>query len=136
MIGSHHRLFRLKPWLIRTLIPKGLPGTYLLYRTGRPIYAGRSDSDLRNRLITHALTERAEHFGFGVFSDSDRAYDMECALFHALEPRVTNLIHPASPKGTGRSCFICCATSLVTISPVLLQLIGSRTPNRGETGQA
>lgn len=109
MIGHHYRLFKLQPWLVRTLVPPRRAGTYLLYRAGRPIYAGRSDADLRNRLITHALADRAEHFGFGVFTDADRAFDMECALFHALAPSVTNLIHPASPKGSGRPCFICSA---------------------------
>ena len=39
--------------------------------------------------------------------DAERAFDMECALFHALHPSTTNLIHPASPKGSGRPCFIC-----------------------------
>ena len=106
MIGSHHRLFRLKTWLVRTLIPQRLAGTYLLYREAGPIYAGRSDEDLRSRLIDHAQAERADYFGFSVYADAARAFDMECALFHQLD-KATNLIHPASPKGSRRPCFIC-----------------------------
>lgn len=107
MIGAHHRLFKLEPWLVRALIPPGKVGTYLLYRSGRPIYTGRSDEDLRNRLVTHAQTKRADYFGFTTYPDADRAFDMECALFHALRHTSTNLIHPASPKGSQRSCIIC-----------------------------
>jgi hypothetical protein len=106
VIGGNHRVFRLKSWLVRALIPEGKSGTYLLYQSGRPVYAGRSDEDLRSRLVTHARFERAEHFGFDVFPDAHRAFDMECALFHSLGPK-TNLIHPASPKSSGRTCFIC-----------------------------
>jgi len=107
VIGAHHRLFKLKPWLVRALIPRGRAGTYLLYRFGRPVYAGRSDEDLQNRLVVHAHTERADYFGFSVFADAERAFDMECALFHSLRKTTTNLIHPASPKRSGRTCFIC-----------------------------
>lgn len=107
MIGVHHRLFKLKPWLVRALIPQGCAGTYLLYSFGQPVYAGRSDEDLRNRLVAHAQIKRADYFGFSVLADADRAFDMECALFHALRTTTTNLIHPASPKHSGRTCFIC-----------------------------
>lgn len=107
MIGARHRLFRLEPWMVRALIPSGKAGTYLLYRSGRPIYAGRSDEDLRNRLVTHAQTKRADYFGYATYPDAERAFDMECALFHTLGHKTTNLIHPASPKGSQRACFIC-----------------------------
>lgn len=107
MIGAHQRLFRLEPWLVRALIPSGKAGTYLLYRFGKPIYTGRSDQDLRNRLVTHAQMRRADYFGFMTYPDAERAFDMECALFHTLRPMTTNLIHPASPKGSQRHCFIC-----------------------------
>lgn len=50
------RLYRLSPWLIRALIPVGYIGTYKLFRLGEtePIYVGRSDTCLRNRLLRHA----------------------------------------------------------------------------------
>lgn len=107
MIGPHHRLFKLEPWLVRALVPPRKAGAYLLYIGGQPIYTGRSDEDLRNRLQAHAFAQRADYFGFGLYPDAARAYDMECALFHALCPLSGNLIHPASPKTSGRSCVIC-----------------------------
>lgn len=107
MIGRKHRVFKLDPWLVRALIPRGRPGTYLLYRMGRPVYAGRSDLDLQHRLITHARAGRGDYFGFNTYPDPARAFDMECALFHALKPITSNVIHPASPGHSGRKCFIC-----------------------------
>ncbi len=107
MICTHHRLFKLEPWLVRAVIPQGKIGVYVLYISGKPVYAGRSDEDLRSRLVAHASVKRAEYFGFGLYSDASRAFDIECALFHALEPCTTNLIHPASPKGSGRICVVC-----------------------------
>jgi hypothetical protein len=107
MIGATYRLFRLKAWLVRALIGERHAGTYLLYRRGKPVYAGRSDRDLRRRLVTHAHHATGDYFGFSVHPDAERAYDMECALFHALHDVTTNRIHPASPKGSDRRCFIC-----------------------------
>jgi hypothetical protein len=101
------RLYLLKPWMVRALIPSNLAGAYVLYRDGRPVYAGRSDRNLQGRLVTHARGRRAPHFSFAVYPDPARAYDMECALYHSLHPDLTNLIHPASPAGSDRECPVC-----------------------------
>ena len=106
-LSMQRRLLSLEPWLVRALIPPGLVGTYLLYKGGYPIYAGRSDRDLRRRLISHAYNNRADYFEFDVHADSKQAYDVECALYHTLEGHTTNLIHPASPACTDLECFIC-----------------------------
>jgi hypothetical protein len=101
------RLYLLHPWLVRVLIPERRAGAYMLYTAGRPVYAGRSDRDLQGRLITHACSERADYFGYEVYPDAERAYDMECALFHMLVPNLVNRVHPAAPAATERQCFIC-----------------------------
>lgn len=101
------RLYRLDEWLIRALIPEHRIGTYLLYAGSKPVYAGRSDRNLRRRLIAHASWSCADHFGFEVYADADRAYDMECGLYHVLHYRMTNAIHPAAPAGSRRPCLIC-----------------------------
>ena len=105
--SEQRRLFSLEPWLIRAIVPPGLVGAYLLYRHERPVYAGRSDSDLRTRLMSHAYNNRADYFDFDVQPDPRRAFDLECALYHALAGQTANLIHPASPVSTDAGCFVC-----------------------------
>lgn len=105
--SSRKRLLSLKPWLVRTVIPPARIGTYLLYRRARLAYIGRSDRDLRRRLVVHAHYGRADYFEFDLHTDVRRAFDTECALFHACVGATTNLIHPASPSGTNMRCFVC-----------------------------
>jgi hypothetical protein len=129
MMRATYRAFRLEPWLVRALIGERHAGTYLLYRRGKPVYAGRSDRDLRKRLMTHAHHATGDHFGFSVHPDAGRAYDMECALFHTLHDITTNRIHPASPKGGDRRCFICGGREKSRIFSGTLQRGRLRTPN-------
>jgi hypothetical protein len=57
--------------------------------------------------MSHAYCNRADYFDFDVHPDPGGAFDMECALYHALEDRITNISHPASPPYDGLQCFIC-----------------------------
>ncbi|GAB2646731.1 hypothetical protein GCM10009743_22980 [Kribbella swartbergensis] len=52
------RRYRLSPWLIRVIIPPATLGAYVLWDDSAPIYVGRSDTDLRRRLISHAIRGR------------------------------------------------------------------------------
>jgi hypothetical protein len=109
-VFTRKRLFALQPWLVRAVIPPARAGSYLLYRRERLTYIGRSDSDLRRRLVAHAHAHRADYFEFDVHSDARRAFDTECGLFHACVGSTTNLNHPASPAGISLRCFICGAS--------------------------
>jgi predicted GIY-YIG superfamily endonuclease len=100
-------VYRLRPWLVRALIPPALIGTYVLYRDRKPIYVGRSDRDLQQRLLQHAATIRGDYFTYDVHPNPMTAFDVECSLFHALADEVTNLIHPDRPNHQEATCLFC-----------------------------
>lgn len=110
------RTYRLVPWVIRALIPHHLPGTYTLFNTTGTIYTGRSDTDLRRRLVEHARTGRAEYFDFDPHRSVGAAYLTECASYHALGTGLQNAIHPAAPRGTTETCPFCRLAALDTIA--------------------
>lgn len=106
------RLYKLSPWIIRILIPSGTIGTYILYEINNesiclPVYIGRSDIDLRNRLMQHALNYRAHFFEFMIQSSPENAYIVECSLYHALGNNIRNIIHPDKPNGIEILCPFC-----------------------------
>jgi len=113
--GIGRRAYRLAPWLVRALIPPGVTGTYVLLANGHAIYTGRSDTDLRRRLVEHARAGRGEFFDFDAHAHRRAAFVTECAAYHALGAGLENRIHPASPAGTGDDCPFCPATIAATI---------------------
>lgn len=111
MAHYYPRLYRLKPWFIRALIPSGLIGTYVLYVNDslgyRPVYTGRSDTDLRRRLINHPLMGHATHFDYDVFNSPEKAFIVECAKYHISTDIYLNQIHPATPANSNIKCPFC-----------------------------
>lgn len=105
MIGR--RLYRLRPWVVRALIPPGRVGSYTLYDNDSPHYNGRSDFDLAGRLAQHARAERGDYFSYDVHGRADAAYLVECAGYHLRIAAATTLIHPAAPRGVAVSCPFC-----------------------------
>ncbi len=103
------RLYRLRPWLVRILLPPAVTGTYLLV-TDEVHYVGRSDTDLRRRLLAHAADGHSDYFAYDVHADARRAYEAECAAYHALKGETRNLIHPAAPAGHHVPCPFCKAS--------------------------
>lgn len=105
------RLFKLSPHVVRMLIPKEIIGSYILYKLEDnkiiPEYIGRSDFDLRNRLIRHALNNKAQYFEYMVLDSREKAFNLECSLFHALSGEISNKIHPDNPNNIRISCPIC-----------------------------
>lgn len=103
------RLYRLSRWLIRALIPVGYIGTYKLFRVGEaePIYIGRSDTCLRNRLLRHAEANRADYFDYDIQWTLENCFIDECSAYHALLGKTDNLIHPAKPHGLNVKCPFC-----------------------------
>jgi len=105
------RLYKLRPWLIRALIPEGVPGSYVLYRQGVPVYVGRSDTDLQRRLLAHTASMRGEYFSFSTCTHALNAFSSECALYHAPPPGgIENKVHPAAPPQSGALCPFCPGT--------------------------
>lgn len=101
------RRFRLRPWLVRCLLPADAIGTYVLWDRRAPFYAGRSDTSLRRRLTEHAHNFTEAYFTFDIAHTSDIAFDMECSLFHALDGGVINRIHPGRPGFSAAACPFC-----------------------------
>ncbi|MFF4197470.1 GIY-YIG nuclease family protein [Nonomuraea sp. NPDC001831] len=107
---------KLAPWVVRALIPAGLIGTYMLYRNARPVYVGRSDSDLRQRLLRHAGNRRGEHFTYDVHFTPLQAFEVECSLFHTLRAQIENVIHPDQPDHMSARCPFCHSTLVETLA--------------------
>ena len=101
------RIYKLQSWLIRALIPTKLTGTYVLYDAGDPIYVGRSDRDLQQRLLQHAASGRGEYFSYDALWHPLAAFEVECSLFHALGSEVGNVLHPARPDYVSARCPFC-----------------------------
>lgn len=110
MIGRRYRLW---PWLVRALIPEGLPGTYVLWEVSNPFYVGRSDTSLQRRLLEHALNWPVAYFTFDIAQTPGLAFDMECSLFHALGEQTINRRHPH--RSTIRSTCSFCTTTLQNV---------------------
>jgi hypothetical protein len=101
------RLLQLRPWLVRAVVPAGLLGTYVLHRDVEPYYVGRSDTDLRRRLLQHCEAGLANYFSYDVHRSPQTAFDVECSLFHALAGVLANAIHPGAPDRSGARCPFC-----------------------------
>jgi predicted GIY-YIG superfamily endonuclease len=102
------RLLRLRPWLIRALIPANHIGTYMLYGDqGELFYVGRSDTDVQRRLIRHASDRRGEYFTYDIHHTVTSAFDVECALFHIHAETLSNRLHPDKPDFHPVTCAFC-----------------------------
>lgn len=102
------RLLRLRPWLVRALIPANQIGTYLLYTDqGNLFYIGRSDTDIQRRLVRHSTDRRGEYFTYDIHHTVTSAFDVECALFHIHADKLSNRLHPDRPDFHLVTCAFC-----------------------------
>ena len=69
------------------LLPIGVVGAYLLFADTEPIYAGRSDSCLRRRLLRHPPNNQASHVLWEACRTAYHAYCLEAFWFHKLRSR-------------------------------------------------
>jgi hypothetical protein len=101
--------FLATPAVVRTLVPAGWAGVYMLLRLGVPFYVGRSDKCVQTRLAGHPLLPLATHVAWETCSSPLQAYRLESAWFHTLRltAELTNQIHPARPAGVSNSCPFC-----------------------------
>ncbi len=126
MVSYLPRLYKLTPWLIRMIIPSQLIGTYTLYLNDslgcRPVYTGRSDTDLRRRLISHPLMGYATHFEYNTYDCPEKAFIVECAQYHLSKGIYLNKIHPAIPNGSLISCPFCKIHGRYNLQDAFIQL--------------
>jgi hypothetical protein len=97
------------PEVVRSVVPKGHTGTYLLFQGQEPIYIGRSDSCVNTRLSSHNHLQAATHFLWEPTKTIRAAWMLECFWYHRLKgmPTTLNMIHPARPGGSDRTCPFC-----------------------------
>lgn len=70
-------------------------------------YVGRSDDDVRARLLTWAPT-KYHQFKYEYYTSSLAAYRKECDLFHDFGGlSLDNDVHPARPANTNLRCARC-----------------------------
>lgn len=111
-MGSNYH--ELKKEVIETL-KDGLIGNYALgYMSANNSfvvhYVGRSDTDLKQRLLQHLDdTKVYPYFKFSVANTVKEAYLKECKNFHDFggEKYLDNKNHPAKPEGIKEVCPYC-----------------------------
>ncbi len=85
-------------------VPAAAIGAYVLSRDGKTAhYVGRSDSDLANRLRTHAAISGYTTFWYELARSPMQAYFLECEWFHKFHP-TANQNHPAVPPRVTWKC--------------------------------
>lgn len=105
------RAWLLTPGIVNAFVPN-TPGVYILGKAQKaftPTYAGRSDSDLQQRLGAHARRGQATHFTWRPCDDAREAYLQECVLYHLLREThvIANHRHPNTPAGQRLHCPCC-----------------------------
>lgn len=95
---------------INDTVTKTSAGNYALgYVDGNTFivqYVGRSDSDVKERLLQH-IGERYEAFKFSYATSPKAVFEKECKNYHDFNPR-DNEIHPDRPSNsTSWKCPFC-----------------------------
>ena len=101
--------------VIETLLEDGLIGNYALgnkSNNGSFIvnYVGRSDTDLKKRLMQHLDENHTySYFKYSVAHSVKEAYFKECKNYHDFGAGVylDNKNHPARPDGVKEACPYC-----------------------------
>jgi hypothetical protein len=95
--------------LITTKVEASKPGVFALGYVGNNDifyvnYVGRSDGDIRARLLEYIGSDVA--FKFAIAESPRLAFVRECELFHKLRPR-GNFGHPSRPPVSDWTCPRC-----------------------------
>lgn len=109
-----NRAYVLATHLLKDMIPMDAIGIYMLGRgeSGSfvPIYVGRSDHSLLDRLLTHNHRNEATHVIWQVTSSPIQAFRLECSYYHLYIDQgytLLNSIHPGSPAMLRVPCPFC-----------------------------
>ena len=107
LVDAHRLALPFQDAAVRMLIPGGVLGTYLLCSGEQPTYVGRSDTCVLTRLVDHPLKGKATHFIVEPATTVQQAFLLEAFWYHQFGSSLTNLIHPARPKGSTTTCPFC-----------------------------
>lgn len=113
------RAWLLAPWAVRMTVPAAVPGVYLLGDASpassafNPTDVGRSDTDLRRRLLAHAQAGKAAYFRCRPCGTQKEAFQRECVYWHSLRGSpLRNKAHPDAPDGCALECPYCSAARM------------------------
>ncbi len=70
-------------------------------------YVGRSDKCLQKRLLNHVSKDKFEAFSFREAGSIKEAYEVECREWHMLGRRLSNVLHPRTPRHLPYPCPYC-----------------------------
>lgn len=102
--------FPLNVETIWTVVPNAQPGAYVLSRDGKHAnFIGRSDEDVRSRLLDHAGLDGYVYFWYTYASSAREAFNLESLLFHQYGEGLLldNWRHPERAPGTTWRCPAC-----------------------------
>lgn len=101
--------YRLTTNSVRNHVRSDWAGVYLLRnsRSGPPRYVGRSDSDVRRRLLNQARKSDYRYFTVEHKRSAREAWHREAHLYHYHKSSLDNERHPPPPAGM--SCPKCSA---------------------------
>lgn len=91
---------------INEIITKTSAGNYALGHTEDKTfyvqYVGRSDTDLKARLLTHASDKKYAEFKYSYATSPKAAFEKECQNFHDFGgiSKLSNTIHPDRPSNS------------------------------------
>ncbi len=82
---------------------------YIKDKTFYVKYVGRSDSDLKARLLNHVSSGKYNMFKYSYTTSLKAAFEKECQNFHDFgeTKKLDNDIHPDRPNRSGWECPIC-----------------------------
>ncbi len=120
------RAWLLTSEVVSMLVPSA-PGVYILGQARPqfvPVYAGRSDTDLRRRLWAHARAGIATHFTWRICADAREAFFQECILYHLLTEThvLSNQRHPDRPAPMNTVCPLCSGMTPAPAARVLSRM--------------
>jgi hypothetical protein len=102
--------FKLTSEVINNIVPESIGAYVLGFQGGTFIvsYVGRSDNNLRDRLLKH-IGEEYTDFKFIILSSVKEAFERECIVYHDFgeSKLLDNKAHPARPEGTDYQCPRC-----------------------------
>lgn len=100
--------YRLTEDEVSTRVETSKMGYYVLLSRSEVVrYVGRSDDDVRARLLDHAYAGKYYYFKFDYETSQKANFEHECNLYHDHYDTLDNKIHPDRPKGKDWQCPKC-----------------------------
>lgn len=96
---------------VERIVEEGRIGNYALghlddKKTFIVNYVGRSDTDVKGRLIHWVENSKRPRFKYSYATSVKEAFEKECRNFHDFSPS-DNEIHPDKPKDKSYKCPVC-----------------------------